>query len=346
MIDNKTEFIEPYKPSFIHKIYDWIDQLPGPYWLISVVFLLVTGLLNNIVAWREHALAFGEINWSYALTGFFFCYFFVATDFLLRAAKNAALEFLTILDIDENKSRLILFKFMRLPAGTLVLFFVLGTIIGLFLGITLLPSAPDMNQSFPVLEVTMYSMSVGMAFITLYVILRSSRLIGQLFEEKVNIDIFDQTSLYAISRYSAWLVIVIAIATFFQFVFIPSYIEKMASMSLPITMVFWLTALIVFWLPLRGANRILTSEKRRLLKDVNLRIRANFDLLHSKTDNHEYQNIDNILHMIECLRIEQESIKSIGTLPWRTGTLTGLLTAVLLPVLTSFLIDVVNKFIR
>jgi hypothetical protein len=104
--------------------------------------------------------------------------------------------------------------------------------------------------------------------------------------------------------------------------------------------------LIVFWLPLRGANRILVLEKRRLLKEVNVRIRANFELLHSKTDNHEYQNIADIRQMIESLRIEQESIKSIGTLPWRTGTLTGLLTAVFLPVLTSSLIDIVNKFIN
>jgi hypothetical protein len=344
-MNKKSEFIEPYKPSIIHKIYDWIDRLPGPYWLPSIVFLVVTGLLNNIVAWRAHKLAFGEINWNYALTGFFFCYFFVATDFLLRVAKSVALEFLTVLDVDETKCRLILFEFTHLPVGTSGLFFVLGAMIGLFMAINLLPTAPDINQAFPVLELTMYSISFGMAFITLYLILRAARLIDRLFKESVNIDIFDQTSLYAISRYSAWLIIVFAIANFFEFVLIPSF-NTIPVASLPLNMVYWLAAVIMFWLPLRGVNRKLVSEKRRYVKEVNFRIKANFDLLHSKMDNDEYKNIADIREMIATLQLERENIKSISTWPWRAGTLSGLLTAIVLPILGSFLIDLVNKFIK
>jgi hypothetical protein len=56
-----------------------------------------------------------------------------------------------------------------------------------------------MNYAFPELEITMYSFSRGMAFMILYAVLRASRLIGPLFEEKVHFDIFDQASLYAIS---------------------------------------------------------------------------------------------------------------------------------------------------
>ena len=72
-------------------------------------------------------------------------------------------------------------------------------VMGFFLGIYLLPKAPEMNYAFPELEITMYSFSRGMAFMILYAVLRASRLIGPLFEEKVHFDIFDQASLYAIS---------------------------------------------------------------------------------------------------------------------------------------------------
>jgi hypothetical protein len=109
---------------------------------------------------------------------------------------------------------------------------------------------------------------------------------------------------------------------------------------------YWLIVLIVFWLPLRGVNRKLVLEKRRLLKDVNLRIRTNFDMLHSKMDNDEYKNIADIHEMIATLKMEQESIKSISTWPWRSGTLPGLLTAVILPVFGSLLIDIFNKFVK
>lgn len=343
-MDKTLKFVEPYEPSLIHTIYSWIDRLPSLYWLFSIAILVVTGLLNLIVAWTANVLPFGEINWYFATTGFFFAYFFFANDFLHRAAKNAMEEFLTVLDAEEDKCRLILFEFTHLPARPTGALFILGALTGFFLGLYLLPTALEMNHAFPQLEVTMYSLSMGFAFIFFYAILRSSRLITRLFEEKVNLDVFDQTSLYALSRYSAGLVLVLAVPTYFQFVLIPSFVGTAAFLTMII--VYWLMVLIVFWLPLRGAYHILVSEKRRLLKDVNLRIRANFDLLHSKSDNHEYQNIADIRQMIESLQLEEERIKSMGTLPWRPGTLTGLLTAVLLPVLTSFLIDIVNKFIN
>jgi hypothetical protein len=343
---NETSmFIEPYKPSSIHAIYRWVDQLPGPYWLYSIAILVLTGLLNLIVAWKANVLRFGEINWYYATTGFFVAYVFFANDFLFRVAKSSVSEFLTILDADENKCRLILFEFTHLPARPTAVLFILGALIGFFLGAYLFPTAPEMNHAFPELELTMYSLTMGLLFIGLYAILRASGLISRLFEERVHIDIFDQASLYAISRYSACLVMVFAIPTYLQSILIPSFVKLTATYLTQIT-IYWLVILIVFWLPLRGANRILVLEKRRLLKYVNHRIRANFELLHSKTDNHEYQNTADIRQMIESLRIEQETIKSIGTLPWRTGTLTGLLSAVLLPVLTSSLIDILNKFIK
>lgn len=341
-MDEKLKFVEPYKPSPIHIIYGWVDRLPGPYWLFSIVLLVVSGLLNLIVAWKANVLPFGEINWYYATTGFFFSYFFFCNDFLLRVAKNAVSEFLTILAVDEQKGRLLFFEFTHLPARVSGIFFIIGAIMGFFTGIYLLPTAPEMNRSFPALEVAMYSLSYGLAFITLYAILRASRLISRLFEEKVMIDIFDPTSIYAISRYSAWLVIVMVVSTYLQFILVPSYVQSFFT----ITIVYWLIGLIVFWLPLRGANRTLVSEKRKLLKDANLRIRTNFDLLHSKMDNYEYQNVADIREMIASLQMERENIQSISTWPWQTSTITGLLSAIVLPILVGFLISIFDKFIN
>jgi len=111
------------------------------------------------------------------------------------------------------------------------------------------------------------------------------------------------------------------------------------------TFTFLIMILLVFWLPLRGANRILVLTKRRLLKDVNLRIRTNFDVLHLKMDNDNYKNIADIREMITGLQAEREDIKSISTWPWQTSTITGLLSAIVLPVLVGFLISIFDKFI-
>jgi hypothetical protein len=342
-MEEKSTFIEPYKASGLHKIYAWVDRLPGPYWLFSVLILVVTGALNNIVAWNAKTLPFGQINWYYATVGLFFSYYFFANDFLLRVAKNAVTEFLTILDADENKKHRILFEFTHLPASPTAAIFVIGAALGFYQGIQLLPTAPEMNRAFPVMEVAMYALPIGITFVAFYLLFRSPRLIVRLFEEKAKFDIFDQTSIYAISRYSAWTIIITAIPTYLTFLLLPSWVETQANLSI---IVFgWLIALIVFWLPLRRVNRKLVAEKQRLLKDVNLRIRANFDLLHAKMDRHEYQNIAEIREMIATLQLERDGIKSISAWPWQTGTITGLLSTVVLPIFVGFLISIFDKFL-
>jgi hypothetical protein len=340
----QSHFVAPYKPSRIHTIYRWIDRLPGPYWLVPVAILFIAGLLNHIVAWREGVLAQGEINWAFAFTGFFLAYFLFANDFLIRMAKDSLLEFLPALKVSENKCREIMYEFTYFPTKDSTIFFLIGAIVGCGAGMYLLPTAPEMNYAFPELEVPMYTLSMGLVFMTIFLIFRALRLVGQLFEMKVTIDIFDQSSIHAISRYSAWMVIIIAIPTYVQFVLIPSFTEIKATIltitAIPLTM-----GLIVFWLPLRGVNRLLVLEKRRLLKDINLRIKSNFELLHSRMDDQKYKEIVYVREMMESLQVERKFIKSTRTWPWQTSTLTGLLSAVVLPTLGSLLIECITKFI-
>jgi len=122
-MEEKPTFIEPYKASLLHKIYDWIDRLPAPYWLFSVALLVIAGALNNLVAWNNNVLPAGKINWDFAFTGFFLCYYLFAVDFLIRLAKTSLLEFRHTLNIGEVEFEKILFEFTRLPArNTLVIF--------------------------------------------------------------------------------------------------------------------------------------------------------------------------------------------------------------------------------
>ena len=64
-MDTESLQPEPFRPSLIHKLFSWVEQLPGPYWLYYLSIIVVTGVLNHIVAWREgilpprcHQLAF------------------------------------------------------------------------------------------------------------------------------------------------------------------------------------------------------------------------------------------------------------------------------------------------
>jgi len=250
------------------------------------------------------------------------------------------------LDVEEHKKDLILFEFTHLPARLTSVLFLAGVSIGLYQGTYLLQSLPEMNPAFPGLGVATYTLDLGFSAILLFAVTRSAGLIGRLFNEKMRIDIFDQSSLYVISQYSAWNVIILAIPGYLQYILLPSFVETIPSIYIFGTVFVGLLSLIVFWLPLRGVNRKLVSEKNRLLKDVNLRIRTNFDLINAKMDQRDYQDIAGIREMSLILQLEKDTIRSIRTWPWQTSTITGVLSAVVLPVVVGFLISIIDRFLN
>lgn len=345
-MEEKSTFVEPYKASRLHKIYTWIDRLPGSYWLFSVFLFIIIGTLNNIVAWNNNVLKVGEINWNFAFTGFYFCYYFVSLDFLFRLANTSVLEFRHILNVTDVEFKKIVFEFTHLPARTTLVFFIIGAIIGLTLGIYLLPTAPELNSSFPELEVSMYFLSIGILFVAVYVLVRTLKLINRLFEKVENIDIFNQNSIYSISRYSAWLFIIPSVPTYLAYVLSPSFSSFTSYYFMAFLVAVYIIVMTVFWLAFRGVNLKLIFEKRQLMSEVNLRIKNTLILLNLRIDNKDFKNIVDLKETLESLKIEKEIIESLHTVPWKPSTITGLTTAIFLPLLVTVLSDLITWFIN
>jgi hypothetical protein len=342
----KSKFTEPYKPSGLHSIFRWIDRLPGPYWLFSVAFVLFTGILNHIVAWNENVLAPGEINWDFALTGFQLGFLLFGIDFLFRIAKDSLTEFRLLLNLKDDEFNRIMFEFTYLPARATLVIFLAGAVIGTALGFYLLPRAPEMNFAFPELEIPLYTVSFGIAFIFIYMVVRTLKLINRLFEKIEKVDIFNQNSIYAISRYSAWLIFIISLPVSSVYIFAPGFTAITNNYLLSSLVVLYLLVFAIFWLPLRGINRKLILEKRRLLIEVNNRITNTFGLLHARVDTHKFGNIAELREALESLKIEKEMVEALHTAPWKASTITGLVTAVLLPLIGSLLTTLIVKYIN
>lgn len=345
-MQKSSTFSEPYTPSKLHAFHHWIDTLPGPYWLFAVAFVLFTGILNHIVAWNEDVLALGEINWDFAFTGFHFAYFLFAIDFLFRVAKNSLLEFRPILNVNNDEFSQILFEFTHLPARITLIYFGVGGILGVAIGIYLLPIAPELNYAFPEMEIFLYFLTIGIIFIAIYMVIRTLRLVSRLFERVEKVDIFDQHSIYAMSRYSAWIIIIYSIPVYLARVLVPGFTAVTNYFFVWSMIVMYMIMFTIFWLPLRGINRKLILEKRRLLTEVNSRIKTTFDLIHSRVDNQEFENMFDLKETLESLKAEKEIIESLHTTPWRTGTITALTTAVLLPLLGTLLTSLVSWIIK
>ena len=91
-------------------------------------------------------------------------------------------------------------------------------------------------------------------------------------------------------------------------------------------------AVAAFVLPLRFVNYHLVSEKRRLLAEHNQRIESTLDHLHRSLDKNETDTAEQLGNTLVGLHTEREILMNISTWPWRTGTLTGFLSAIVLPI--------------
>ena len=176
--------------------------------------------------------------------------------------------------------------------------------------------------------------------------IRAFTLIKRVFDNLKTVDIFDQNSIYALSRYSGLVVVLTAVAIYLTLVLAPSLTALASYYWLAFIVGIAVLALAIFWLPLRAVNRKLVSEKRRLLTDISLRIKDTFQLIHSRMDHQELEDIAELRAALDALRAEREYIESIRTWPWRPATLTGVLTAIVLPLLIGLLLDVVRRFVH
>jgi hypothetical protein len=341
----KRTAIKTFKPSRIHKFFSWVDRLPGPYWLYYLAVLFLAGLLNQIIAWNEQVVPFGEINWYYAFTAFFLALYTFQIDFQFRFTRNSLIDFRSILEAKDDEFERIAYRFTHLPAGPTAAVFVIGIIVGFLLGWYIFPTAIEMNQAFPEMELPVFSLSFGVGYIAIYMLIRAFVLINKVYKGLRTVNIYDLDSLYALSMYSAWLIVFVIIHSYLLFILAPSLAAFAFQYLIYIDLLLVFLVLAIFWFPIRRVNRLLVLQKRGLMKDVNLRIETTFALLHTRIDQQEFRRIVELREAIQGLMIEKGFIESLRTWPWKRSTLTGLLSVVVLPLLISVLTELLSRFI-
>ena len=344
--EKKLPSVQPFRPSKIHDFYRWVDRLPGPYWLYYAGIVVAAGLLNHAVAWREQVLAPGEINAYYGLTAFFIGYYLFVNDILLRTARESLIEFQPLLTVPGNERDRIIFEFTHIPQKGATAAFVVGAGIGFVLALMQVQTAVEMNNAFPEFEVPVFSVTFGLIAFSVYHVIRAFILVKRMFDNVRTVDIYDQNSIYALSRYSGLVVMLTAVAIFLTFVLAPSLAELASYYWVAFNACTGVLALAIFWLPLRAVNRNLVSEKRRLLKNVSLRIKDMFELIHCRMDQQELKDIAELREALDALKAEKEYIESIRTWPWRPATLTGVLTAIVLPLLIGLLLEILPRLLN
>jgi hypothetical protein len=92
-----------YKPSWIDRLIQGIDRLPGPAWLFYMVGILALALLIIVILWIDGSVPFGSYGSFQGIFPPFVFYFLALYHYLTRVGARSLQEFRPLLEADESE---------------------------------------------------------------------------------------------------------------------------------------------------------------------------------------------------------------------------------------------------
>ena len=270
----------PYPRSWIDRLIQGIDRIPGPLWIFYIAALLTFALLNNAVFWLDGSLAPGSFDPVRVLDSFFIVFFVALYHHLSLVAKRSFQEFRPLLKSPDSELRVLEYRLTTLPRrlGWLAIF------VGTGLGITSVQSDPEVygldvaRTLLPVVyQVVAQSFVIATIVVLLAQIIRQLRLVSELHQQAKEIDLFQLAPVHAFAGLTARAGIGLVI-----FVAFNTLLESSNISAAPIYAIVAVgaVAIAVFVLPLLGMRNRLKAEKARLLNETNEALKMTIGRIH------------------------------------------------------------------
>ncbi len=339
----------PYGPSWVNLLINWIERLPGPTWLayiaiaaISVVLSLLgpSGLQSN----SDPVYLAGQAFWAVFLPLTLWLMGYLAD--IAGTALDTFRPVLAATDAEVARLRYVLTVAPARPAAALLLFTAITTPIYYLAD----PVGSQVVGLSPLGMLFRYVSEVFFGSLILVLVLHSFRQlreVGRTHSRATRVDLFRPAPLYAFSILTSRTAIVIAL------VFILPTFLTLGLLSTSLGAVFFflylgggiVAAMAVFVLPLRGMQKRIIAEKRRLQGEVGLRVEATIAAIHAAVDRGDMTAAAGMHDALGVLVMERDLVDRLPTLPWRPGTLGALVSAIVLPIGLFLLQRALSQFI-
>jgi hypothetical protein len=324
-------FAMPYKPSWIHRFFGWVEDLPIPNWLFYLLFLLVGGTLQHIFAWGRGLLSVGQFNgylaltWSWLVAQLY--YGQLNTEIAIRSLE----EIYPLLDLDHDEFELFSYRFVTIPATLALILQILGFLAGLGFAAAIRPFSPELNYAVPAFTFISWGFTLAMAFVSFYWIIRQLVLIKRIITQISRVDIYHLHPIYGLSRLTASMGAAIVVIALLNYVtHAPQHLQSVFAVGFYLA--FLLLGLAVFVLPLMEINRLLREEKLRLLKIVSIQIEETFIKLREDVASDRFDRLPSLQIAIGVLIQERTLLESVSTWPWAASTFRGFIAVLSSPI--------------
>lgn len=335
----------PYPPSYIDRFIHFTQRLPIPYWLIYLFLFIIQSLIIYLIAWMD-----GSIS---SLTSPKILFLFPAwqwiplliVTFLNKTARSTLDSFSRLLGSNDHALDKLKYEFTTMPPRGVIIssiiwvaFYVIATYSFSYLYLELGFGA--LTRNIVIVEGLLCYAIGGVLY---YHSLRQLWLVNRTVKTIKRYNLFDLDPVYSFSRLTAWTGISWVLMLTLNLLLFP--FGTALELMLSITVIQAALALAAFILPLRSVNYRLVLEKRRLLAENQQRVEATLTRLHEQIDQYKLNEVEQLNSVISGLSTERDTLEKIPTLPWRTETLTGFLSATILPIILLIIQIIIEKWL-
>ena len=329
----------PYSISWLDHVIDWVDRLPGPWWLLY----LAAAALSAFVFVAIHLAAAEGSTVSVR-----FAAFLAAQPMLVlgighairNSARRSLQKFRPLLPWDDDAVGAAAFEVANAPARpSLAAAVILAIVVPpLMLGI---PGA-GLDERFAALGfapepasvvatwacAAALSAAIGGVF-THFV--HQLRVIAQLFAAVPKLDLYRLEPVYAFSSTTALGAVLLTIDNYLWYVAQPALLNDPFSLVMGAGSA--TLALTAFAWPLWGAHRLLAGEKAHALGANGTAFRKLAEELRDEVARGQLERMDQVNKAMVSVELERDVLSRIPTWPWHAETFRTIIAAIFLPLI-------------
>ncbi|MEZ0239440.1 MAG: hypothetical protein ACAH65_01465 [Chloroflexota bacterium] len=338
----------PYAPSWLDRLLDTIEALPGPNGLGFLAVFTGFVLLSLFEPWLMGAASpwrlVEKVYWGAVIGAQL-----AAAGYVRRVAATAFDAFRPALRIPEAEVLQLRYELTvipALPAAAAVVVALLATAISLAIN----PAATGSKPLTGTLLAGAFGLQLTITSLMFVLLLQLFRQMGQIrrtLARSAVVDVFRPGPLHAFSRLTSRSSAILLLFIGSTILVLPTSMpgEVFAVYWLPYLVVPPLVAAAAFILPLYGMHGRLVAEKERLQGETEERLQALFAELNGDIDGRELARADGLNKSLMSLLLQRDVLANLPTWPWSPGTLRGFLTAIFLPLVVFLLQQVVGRLI-
>ena len=324
----------------------FIRRLPIPYWLTYLLLFILESVINHVLAWIDGWLPAFTLNGIMLLFPLWQWGTLAAISYLNITSEATLSSFHPLLGSDDDALKKMKYEFTTMPTRGVILNGVIWIIVYLlltYLSYNAFYVRYGLGNSLRVFLFLEGLIGYSTGSVIYYHSIRQLWLVNHTVKMVKKFNLFHLDPVYAFSRLTSRTGISWMFLLGLTLLLFPLALAKgpmLAVLGIQVVL-----ALAAFVLPLRFVNYHLVSEKRRRLAELNQQVGLTVERLHRSLDQNEIDEAAQLGNVLTGLNAEREILMDISTWPWRTGTMTAFLSAIVLPIVLLLLQITIQKWL-